>query len=98
MKWYNKPSMHEAIGSLKAISEKANVGMDDLSLRWLFYHSILEEGDGVILGASKVSQIGKNTAQIKKGPLDEGIVREVSELWEGVKDEGMEIIDYSRKS
>ena len=89
--------MHEAIQQLRGIGEKVGVGMDELSLRWLVYHSILKDDDAIILGASKVAQIGKNTGQIRKGPLDEAVVKELDGLWEGVKDEGMSITDFGRK-
>jgi aflatoxin B1 aldehyde reductase len=93
--WYDRPSMHEAIKRLKAISDKTGLGMDELSLRWLAHHSIQQEQDGIILGASKVAQISKNVAQIRNGPLDEGVAKELSRLWESVKEDGMKIIDYS---
>ncbi len=93
--WYDRPSMHEAIKRLKAISEKAGLAMDELSLRWLAHHSILQERDGIILGASKVAQISKNVAQIRNGPLDEEVAKELSDLGELVKEDGMKIIDYA---
>ena len=93
MKWYNKPSMHEAIKRLKGLAEKTGIGMDELSLRWVVYHSILNDEDGVILGASKVHQVERNTAQIAKGTLDETVVKELDGLWEDVKDDGMAIMD-----
>lgn len=92
--WYDKPSMHEAIKHLRAISEKTGLGMDELSIRWLAYHSALQDQDGIILGASKVGQITKNVEQIKKGPLDDKVAKELSDLWESVKQDGMRIIDY----
>ena len=90
--WYDRPSMHEAIKRLKEIAEKTGVGMDELILRWVVHHSILSDEDGVILGASKVHQLERNVAQIEKGPLDETVAKELDELWEGVKDDGMSIV------
>ena len=95
MTWYNRPSMFEAVKKLKALSEKTGVGMDELSLRWLVYHSALNADDGLILGASNVKQIGKNVGQIEKGTLDETIANELNELWEGVKEDGMAIVNHS---
>ena len=96
MSWYNQPSMHEAVKRLRDISEKSGVGMDELSLRWLVYHSILSDEDAIILGASKVHQIGKNTAQIKKGPLDDAVVKDLEGLWDIVKDDAMRIVEHSK--
>jgi aflatoxin B1 aldehyde reductase len=92
--WYDKPTMHEAIKRLRAIAEKTGIGMDELSLRWLAHHSILQDQDGIILGASKVGQISKNVAQIRNGPLHEEVAKELSALWEDVKDDSMDIIHY----
>ena len=92
--WYDKPSMHEAIKKLRAISEKTGLGMDELSLRWLAHHSTLQDQDGIILGGSKTSQISGNVTQIKHGQLDESVAKELSELWESVKEDGMRIIEY----
>ena len=92
--WYDKPAMHEAVKRLRAIAEKTGMGMDELSLRWLAHHSILQDQDGIILGASKVGQISKNVAQIRNGPLDDGVAKELSALWEDLKDDGMDIIHY----
>ena len=41
LKWYDKPSMHEAIKRMKRIAEEAGVDIDQLSLRWVVHHSVL---------------------------------------------------------
>ena len=51
-------------------------------LRWIYYHSVLQEGDGVILGASKLPQIVQNLNDIAKGPLPAEVVRDIDLLWE----------------
>lgn len=96
MKWYNKPSMHEAIKHLKDIGQRSGVGMDELGLRWLVYHSVLSDNDAVILGASKVHQIKRNTAQIQKGPLDGAVVKELDGLWDAVKADGMYMVEHAK--
>ena len=92
--WYDKPSMHEAIKRLKEISEREGVGMDELALRWVVHHSVLGEKDSIILGASKVQQVGKNVGQIRKGSLDGEVVRELDALWELVKEDGVSIVEH----
>lgn len=81
-KWYNTPAMHEAVKRLRGISERTGLGMDELSLRWLKYHSALGGEDGIIIGTSKPAQIKKNAAQLAKGPLGEDVVRELNGLRE----------------
>ncbi|KAK5128758.1 hypothetical protein LTR85_000091 [Meristemomyces frigidus] len=93
-KWYDTPAMHEAIKKVKAVGEKTGLGLDELSLRWLKYHSALGEEDAMILGASKPTQIEKNVAQLAKGPLEDSLAAELNAMWEGIKEDGAKIIDY----
>ena len=51
------------------------------------HHSVLGEGDGIILGATRIDQLKGNVEMCKKGPLDEELVNAVEELWEAVKDD-----------
>ena len=57
--WYDKPELHGAMKKLRALSDESGIGMDELSLRWIVYHSILSDEDAIIVGASKVSQVSK---------------------------------------
>lgn len=61
-RWYDKDSMHQAIEKLKEICDAHPVSPEEASLRWIVYHSALKGGDGVILGASKVSQVRSDIA------------------------------------
>jgi aflatoxin B1 aldehyde reductase len=51
------------------------------------HHSVLGEGDGIILGSSRLDQLRGNVEMCGKGPLDEELLELVEELWETVKDE-----------
>lgn len=92
--WYDKPEMHEAIRQLRSLSEKTGIGMDELSLRWLAHHSALGEGDGVIMGGSKVSHFERAATQIKKGPLDDAIAASLAELSEAPKVASKSIVEF----
>jgi aflatoxin B1 aldehyde reductase len=96
-KLYGSPALHGFIKKLKALSEKTGLRLDELSLRWEKYHSILDEKDAIILGASKVSQIEKNVAVLNAGPLDESVVKELNALYdanEDVKADVAKIVDF----
>ncbi|KAI4151787.1 MAG: hypothetical protein LQ340_003295 [Diploschistes diacapsis] len=67
--WYDKPSMHEVNERLRALAQEQDIPMEALAMRWLLYHSALEEEDGVIFGASNPRQAGKTINTIKAGPL-----------------------------
>lgn len=90
--WYNKPEMHEAIRRLRVLSQKVDVDMGELSLRWLVHHSALNGPDGVILGGSKASHFERSTAQIGMGPLDDAVVAELRALSEATKEASKSIV------
>ena len=73
--------MYETFEKLEQIAEKTALGTDELSLRWLRYHSQLTDDDVVILGASKVSQIEQSLQNLHKGPLEQHVVDELNDLW-----------------
>ena len=77
--------MHTGLEKLRAISHEHDIPMDEASLRWIMLHSALQAGDGVVLGASRVSQITNNTKQITHGHLPESMAKSMEELWDVVK-------------
>ena len=85
---YDKPSLREGLKEWNKIAEKEGVSKAELAYRWVAHHSALtEEGDGVIFGASKLSQIEQTVGGIKKGKLSEEAVKSIEHLWETVKAE-----------
>ena len=64
----------------KAVAD-AGIPPSEAALRWLCYHSALQEADGVILGASNLTHIEQNVASISKGPLPDELVMVIDEVW-----------------
>ncbi len=85
--WYDKLVMHSAVKRLQDVIRPLNLTLAEVSLRWLAYHSALGEGDGIILGGSKFEHIGRNVADIAKGPLEKVVIEALEEMWLEVKDE-----------
>lgn len=77
--------MHAAMTDLLNLLEPLGISGSEACLRWLYYHSALSEGDGVILGASKMPQIVQNMADISKGPLPTEVLQKIDLLWEKVR-------------
>lgn len=92
--WYDKPSMHEAIARLRTLASANNISMEGAATRWLRFHSALEAGDGIIVGASKVQQVESTSETSVAGPLPSGLVKELSGLWEICKIDGAAIVQY----
>lgn len=85
---YDKPSLREGLKMWNKIAEKEGVSKAELAYRWVAHHSALtNEGDGVIFGASKLSQIEQTAAGIKKGKLSQEAAKSIDQLWESVKAE-----------
>jgi aflatoxin B1 aldehyde reductase len=79
---YDKPHIHTAMTGLLDTLEPLQISGSEACLRWIYHHSVLQEGDGVILGASKLPQIVQNVDDIAKGPLPAEVVRSIDLLWE----------------
>lgn len=53
--------------------------------RWISHHSALGENDGVVVGASRLAQVGDTVTNIRKGPLPLEVVVLVEGIWDVVK-------------
>jgi len=56
-KLYDNKPLHKAQQKLVESTKELGISPIEAALRWVMYHSVLKEGDGVILGASKEAQI-----------------------------------------
>ena len=88
---YDKEAMNAAIKDLHTFLVPHKISVPEASLRWLDHHSALGPEDGLILGATKISQLEQNVADIEKGPLREELVGMFEKVWEMVKDVSPEI-------
>lgn len=79
--------MHTAFKQLSAVTEPLGIKGPEASLRWLVYHSALRDGDGLILGFSKVSQLESNVEDIGRGPLPQEVVDVLESIWGDVEGE-----------
>ncbi|KAI0882023.1 Aldo/keto reductase [Annulohypoxylon maeteangense] len=81
---YDKKEMHDGIEYLTNILDEMGISKVEASLRWISYHSSLGSDDGIILGASKLSQLSQNVEAIAKGPLDEKVVSAMDKMWQSI--------------
>ena len=92
--WYDKPSMYRVIEKLGEIATSEKVPMEELAVRWLLYHSVLQKEDGVIFGASSPQQAEKTMQTIKRGPVSMEAAKQLSEVWEICKEDARGIVSY----
>lgn len=84
---YGKESLYKALDEWGAIAVDAGITKAALSYRWVAFHSALkkENGDAVIVGASKVSQLEESLTAVEAGPLDSAIAERASAIWKSVE-------------
>lgn len=85
---YWKEDFFKGVNVIREACEAEDVVMADAALRWLEYHSELkaENGDGIIIGSSRPSQLEKNLTSVEHGPLPESVVKAFDEAWELCKE------------
>ena len=83
-KRYWRESLFTAVRTLVAVCERNQIPPAEAALRWLAHHSCLDAtlGDGIILGASKMSHLEQNLPATGKGSLPEDVVTAFDDAWE----------------
>lgn len=78
---YDKPQMHHSVRKLEQGGQAYGIGPSEAALRWLFYHSPLEAGDEIILGASRQQQVQQNVEQIRRGQSPDVLTVLFKDVW-----------------
>lgn len=88
---YNRPSFVAALDVWEQIAKDEGVSRAELAYRWVVYHSKLQGdlGDAVIIGARNQQQLKETLEALKNGPLSDGAVKRIGEIWESVKAEAV---------
>jgi aflatoxin B1 aldehyde reductase len=86
--------MYQVIEKLREIGQLEGTTMEALALRWLLHHSALEQGDGIIIGASKLQQVQATVDILNAGPLSRDAAAKLSELWALCRDDAQSIVSY----
>ncbi|KAL2073585.1 hypothetical protein VTL71DRAFT_10911 [Oculimacula yallundae] len=86
-KMYTKDSLLDALDEWEVIANDAGIPKASLALRWLAYHSALKaaNGDAIVFGATKPSQVEETCTYIKQGPLDDKIAERATALWKRIE-------------
>ena len=83
-KLYGAEDLNNAMKKFDIGAKAYDVTSLEVAIRWIMHHSTLGDGDGIILGASKVEQLRQTVTFARKGPLPEGLVRLAEDLWTAV--------------
>lgn len=84
---YWKQSYFDAVEEIRKACQADGIHMAEAAYRWLCNHSCLDasKGDGILLGASRLSQMEQNMDAAKKGILPKSILDAMDAAWEIAK-------------
>lgn len=84
---YWKQSYFDAVDEIRKACEAEGIPMVEAAYRWLSNHSMMDatKGDGILLGASKITQMEQNMEAAKKGELPPSILDAMDGAWEMAK-------------
>lgn len=84
---YWKQSYFNAVDEIRQACQTENIPMAEAAYRWLSHHSMLdaERGDGIILGASKITQMEQNMEAAKNGTLPQSVLDAMDAAWDIAK-------------
>ncbi|MFT4650499.1 MAG: aflatoxin B1 aldehyde reductase [Flavobacteriales bacterium] len=84
---YWKDDYFSVLDDFQRICADVEITPVNAAFSWLINHSKLSDelGDGIILGASKVSQLTDNLSAFNQGPLHESILEVLDRGWEVIK-------------
>lgn len=85
---YLKDTQLDAVEDFVKACSDAQIEPAKAAIQWLVHHSKLVEGDGVIIGASKVSHFDQNLEAMRDPPLPESVVKACDKGWAHIKAAG----------
>jgi aflatoxin B1 aldehyde reductase len=78
---YDNPELHQAVLKIEEAGRHFGICVREVALRWIFYHSALGKGDGIIIGCTSLRQIEENHDSFDAGYLPESVLLLLEQLW-----------------
>ena len=84
---YWKAEYFEVLQNLQAACDESGIKPAQAAIGWLLHHSMLDAsyGDGIIIGASKIEQLGQNLESFQQPPLDASVIDTMDRGWQLIK-------------
>ncbi|KAI0596656.1 putative oxidoreductase [Biscogniauxia sp. FL1348] len=89
---FGSEDLRQAVKGFDAKVRAQGLTPIEVAIRWVAHHSALGDNDGIVIGASKTTQLVDTVAFVRKGPLPEAVLTLADELWDAVKGTRGEII------
>lgn len=78
---YGKPSFYEALDEWQDVASSEGCSRSALAYRWVRFNSALQDGDGIIIGASSVAQLKETIDALNSGPLSANAAKRIENIW-----------------
>ena len=85
---YLSEAIRNGLARVQEQCDREEVPLMEATMRWFVHHSVLGDGDGVIVGASKESQLEGSLSAAEKGPLSKELQQAWEDLHQGLKKDG----------
>ena len=84
---YWKPSLFQGLDGVRKSCDQGGISMASAALRWMAHHSGVDgsQGDGAILGVSRVSQLEENIAACRGQTLPDEVVSSIEAAWQAAR-------------
>ncbi|KAI1073915.1 putative oxidoreductase [Whalleya microplaca] len=89
---YGDEGLNNAMRKFDTAVKEEGFMPTEVAIRWVYHHSALDDGDNILLGASKKAQLTETVGFIRKGPLSATLLTLADEIWDAVKETRGEII------
>ncbi|WP_315122281.1 aldo/keto reductase [uncultured Clostridium sp.] len=96
---YWKKSFFEALNFISSACREENIKIVEAAYRWLAFHSCLDinNGDGILIGASNIEQLMQNILLLESGPLPDKIVASFDAAWQETKSDSPQYFRFLTK-
>jgi len=85
---YYKEDCFAGLHLIQEACDSCGISMLEATWSWLMHHSALQEGDAILLGASKLEHLeGNIKAARESSPLPEALLAAFDEAWSGCEEE-----------
>lgn len=81
---YGGEELQQAVKKFDTEVKTHGLSSLEVAVRWAVHHSALGDEDGIILGASKETQLQDSVALIRKGQLPSPVLALVEDLWAAI--------------
>lgn len=84
-KRYWNDAYFDALDGLRSVAGRYRLTEAECALRWLRHHSLLNDTDAIIVGASSVEHLEANLLDLEKGELPDEVVDALNNGWDSCK-------------